>query len=138
VRIRGQTNAEVDVGVRAFRLAARADRADDLALRDRRPHANGNRPQVDERDRVPVLGADRQAAALARHLPRERDHARRGSAHVGTARRADVDAAVLPAGVRVVVSYERPQHRAIHRPAPRGRARRDGERNKQRDRNSVA
>ena len=58
VRVGRQADAQVDVGLRAFRIAAGADRADDVALRDRRPHAKSNRPQVDERDGVAVFGAN--------------------------------------------------------------------------------
>ena len=138
VRIRGQANTEVDVGLRALRVSARSDRAHDFAFADGRPDSDRDRPQVDERDRVPVLGADRQAAALVWNLARERDDPAHRSAHVGARRRADVDSAVLPASVGVVTGDEGPQHGAVDGPAPPGSARDEGERGEQGDGDAVA
>jgi hypothetical protein len=127
----------VDVGLGAFRLAARSDRADDLALADGRLHSDRDRPQVNQGDRVSVLRADRQAPAFVRHLAGEGDDSRRRSAYVCARRCADVDSAVLPARVRVVADHEGSEHRALDRPAPPGRGRHESERTKQ-NRNAVA
>jgi len=138
VRVGGQAHAEVDVGLGAFGLAARPDRADDFALCDSSPHTNGDRPQVNQGDRVAVLGTDRQAAALTGNLARERDDPGRRSAHLSARRRADVDSAVLPASVRVVTGDEGPEHWAVDRPAPSGRARHESQRGKENDCDAVA
>jgi hypothetical protein len=102
VRIRGQANTEVDVGLRALGISARSDRSDDFAFTDGRSDSDRNRSQMDKRDRVPVLGADRQTPALVRNLAGEGDDPGHRSAHIGARRRADVNSAVLPASVRVV------------------------------------
>ena len=73
----------MDVRLGSLGVSARADRPYDLALADRRSDANRNRPQVDEGDRVPVLGADRQTAPFARELAGERDDPGRRRAHLG-------------------------------------------------------
>jgi hypothetical protein len=138
VRIRGQANTEVDIGLQALGVAARSDRSDDFAFTDGRSDSDGNRSQVDKRDRVPVLGADRQTPTLVRNLAGESDDPGHRSAHVGARRRADVDSAVLPASVRVVAGDEGPQHGAVDGPAPPGSARDEGERSEQRDPDAVA
>jgi hypothetical protein len=112
----------MDVRLGTFGLTARADRPHDLALADRRANADSDRAEVDEGDRVAVLGTDRQAAALPRQLPCKRDHPCRRGAHFGSRRRADVDSSVLAARIRIAFGDERPEHRAFDRPAPRGRA----------------
>jgi hypothetical protein len=131
VRLGGQPDAEMDVRLRPFGLSTRADRPHDLPLADRCSDSERDRPQVDEGDRVPVLRADRQTAAFARQLTGEGDDPGRRSAHLGSRRRADVDPAMLAARVRVVLGDERPEHRPLDRPAPRGRARDMGERDEQ-------
>jgi len=138
VWVRGQANAEVDVGLGAFGLAARPDRANDFALCDGSPDSDCDRTQVNQGDRVAVLRADRQAAALTGNLTGERDDPGHRSAHVCPRRRADIDPSVLPASVRIVAGDEGPEHGAVDRPAPAGRARHDGKCGKKNDRDSVA
>jgi hypothetical protein len=82
VRVGGQAHAEVDVGLGTFGLPARPDRADDFSFCDRSPHSNGDRPQVNQGDRVAILRADRQAAPLTGNLAGERDDPSHGSAHL--------------------------------------------------------
>jgi hypothetical protein len=119
LRIGRAAHSEVDVRHRQLRLAARADRADELALRDCVAAPDRVRPEVNERDRVAVRRRDRQRLAADRHGPREGDGARDRRLHPRTARRPDVDSAVLPGGVRVLaVEREERQHRAVHGPAP--------------------
>jgi hypothetical protein len=126
LRIDRAAHSEVDVGHRQLRLAARADGAYDLALRDGVAAPDGVRPEVHERDRVAVRRRDRQRLATDRHRPREGDRAGDRRLHPGTARRADVDSAVLSGGVRVLaVEREECQHRAVHGPAPAQGGRRD-------------
>ena len=131
VRVGGQPDAEMDVRLGPFRIAARADRPHDLALTDRCADSECDRAQVDEGDRVAVCRADRQAETLARKLPGEGDDSGRRSAHIGSRRRADVHPTVLAAGVRVALGDERPQHRPLDRPRPGGRARGVHERNEE-------
>ena len=123
VRVRSQADAEIHVRLGHLRLAARADRPDDVPLLDCGSDRDADRAQVDQGDGVPVLGTDRHAAPLARQLTCEGDDPGRRCAHVGSRRRADVDPAVLAAGVRVVAGDERPQHRPVDRPGPGSRAR---------------
>jgi hypothetical protein len=127
VRIGGQADAQMDVWLRSLGLAARADRSHDLPFADRRSNGQGDRSQVDEGDRIPVLGADRQAEPLARKPAGVGDDPRGRSAYLGSRRSADVDAAVLAARIRVVAGDERPEHRPLDRPAPRSRTRDVGE-----------
>ncbi len=101
VRVCGQANAEVDVGLGALGIAARPDRPDDFAFVDGSPPTDRDRSQMNERDRVAVLRADREAAAFTGNLAGERDDPGHRSAHLRARRRADVDPPVLPASVRV-------------------------------------
>jgi hypothetical protein len=61
---------------------------------------------VEERDGEAVVGPDRDGPPACRNAAREADRARGRRANEGARRRADVDAAVLPAGVRVVTENE--------------------------------
>jgi hypothetical protein len=123
VRVGSQANAEMDVGLCPLGVTARADRADDFALFDRRPRPHADRPHVDERDRVAVGGANRQTQALVRELPDEGGDAGCGRTDVGAGRRRDVDSAVLAAGVGIPFGGERPQHRPFDGPRPGSRRR---------------
>ena len=105
--------------LRPLGLAARADRADDVALADLSPDGQGDRAQVDERDRPAVLGSDGQAEALSRQSSGECDHPTRGGTDVGARGSSDVDPPVLAARIRIAVGNERPQNRPIDRPGPR-------------------
>ena len=73
-----------------------------------------------ERGRVAERRLNRNGLAARRHRSGERDHAV-GRRHDFRARRsAEVDAAVLPGGVRLrTVERERPQHRPVDGPRPR-------------------
>ena len=119
--LRGQPHAEVQVRRRVLHLPAGPDRADDLALRDRGPHAHGDRAQVHERDREPVGGANRERQPGSRNGSGKTDNTRFWCAHIRARRRSDVDASMLAAGVRVVVEHKPPEHRPVDRPAPRVR-----------------
>jgi hypothetical protein len=100
-------------------LSARADGADALALFDRSPDPDAHGPEMDQRDRVAVLGADRDAEPRTRQRAGERDHAARGCADVGAWDSPDVHTAVLPAQVRIVFGEKALEHRAVDGPAPR-------------------
>jgi hypothetical protein len=127
VRVGGQADAEVDVGLRPFHVAARADRAHHLALLDRRARSHADRPEMDQRDGISVGRPDRETEPLMRELPDEGDDARGRGANVRTGRRGDVDSTVLAAGVGVVLGDERPQHGAVDWPSPGTRARAQNE-----------
>jgi hypothetical protein len=73
LRIIGMAHPEVDERHGQLGLAARADRAYDLALRDGVAAADGVRPEVHERDRVAVRRRDRQRLAAAGHRAGEGD-----------------------------------------------------------------
>lgn len=89
----------MDVGLRHLRLAARADRPDDVALADGRALHDGRRAKVDERDGIAVARSDRHRPAADRHGAGEGDDAGRGRAHGRAGGRPDVDAPVLAAVV---------------------------------------
>ena len=119
LRIVGAAHPEVDVGHRQLGLAAGADRADHLSLRNGVAAPDRVRPEVDDRHRVAVRRRDRQRLAPDRHGPGEGDRAGDRRRHPGTGGRADIDSAVLSGRVRVLaVEREERQHRAVHGPAP--------------------
>lgn len=74
---------------------------------------------MDERDRVAVVGPDRDRQSTAGDRARERDNACPRRAYGRTRGAADVDAAMLPARIRVVAELEASQHRTRSRPRPR-------------------
>ena len=92
---------EVDARHVLLGRAARAHRADGVAFADGRALRDLDRAEVDERDGVAVRREDRHAAAVGRQRPGEGDDARCGRLHRRAVRAGDVDAAVLPGGVRV-------------------------------------
>jgi hypothetical protein len=128
MRIGGPANAEVDVGLRPLCLAARADRAHDLAFLDCGPGAHSDRSEVDERDRVAAGGANRQAQALVGQLPDEGGDSRRRSPNLCAHRRRDVNSPVLAARVRISFGGERAQHCTLYRPRPSSGSRAQEER----------
>lgn len=129
VRFGGQADPEVDVRLDPLGVAARADRADGLSFLDRSPCRHADRSEMDERDRVAVGRANRQAEPFARKLPGKRHDARRGSLDVGACVSGDVDPTMLAARVRIVLGDERAEHRAFDGPRPgrRRRAEHEGE-----------
>jgi hypothetical protein len=128
VRFGGQANAEVDVRLSPLGVPARADRAYDLAFRDRGACSHADRSEMDERDRVAVGRANRQAQPFVRQLPDEGGDAGCGGPDLGTRGRGDVDSAVLAARIRVVLGDEWSQHRALDGPRPGSRRRGQRER----------
>jgi hypothetical protein len=89
-----------------LRLARRADGADRRALRDRRVSRDGDRAEMEERHGVAVHRGDRERPAAMRCRAGERDDPARGRGDGRPGRGADVDAAVLAAGVRVASKLE--------------------------------
>jgi hypothetical protein len=122
------------VGITDLRVAARADRADHVALGDGRRLGRNDRAEMRERDREPVGGRDRDDSSRARDAAGERDGSRRRGAHWITRLRPDVDATMLARGVRVRrVEAERLEDRAAGGPRPGTRHRRDEQRGRDRD-----
>jgi hypothetical protein len=120
-------NAEVDEGLGDIHDAARADRADDRSFRDEGTALDADRPEVDECRGVSKLRLNRHGLATVRDGSSERDHAVDRGDDIRSSGRADVDAAVLPGGVRMgAVKGERAQDRPVDRPRPRLRGR-DGQ-----------
>lgn len=131
----------MDVRLDPLGVAAGADRADDLSFLDRSPCRHADRSEMDERDRVAVGRANRQAEPFVRKLPGKRHDAGRGSLDIAAGVSGDVDPTVLAARVRVVLGDERPEHRPFDRPRPgrRRRAEHEGEQGTGRaDEHSVA
>ena len=118
MRLGGHPDSEVDVRLGVLDLAARADGADALALLERGADPDADGPEMDERDRVPVLGANGDAETRTWQRAGERDHAARGCAHVGARERRDVDTAVLSAQVWIVLGEKAPEDRPVDGPAP--------------------
>jgi hypothetical protein len=107
-------------------LAARAHCADGGALGDVRTALHVDRPQVDERQRVPGRRLDGDGLATRRDRARKGHDTRTRRDHGSAARRPEVDAAVLPRPVGMrAVERERSQHRPCDGPRPgmRGRDR---------------
>jgi hypothetical protein len=138
VRVGCSTDAEIHVWLGPLGLTARTDRADDVALAHGRPDRDPDGAEVDERDRPAVLGADRQAQPLMGQLPRVGDDAGRSRANARARRGADVDPAVLAAGVGIALGDERPQHRPVGGPRPSRRARSKHERGEHDEEDRVA
>lgn len=118
MRLRCQANAEMDVRLVVLGLPVRPDGADDVVLPQRRADTHADGPQVQKRDRVAVLGADRHSAPRGRDRSSKADHAGYRCANLGTIGGADVHAPMLTAEVRVVLSRECTKNGSIHRPAP--------------------
>jgi hypothetical protein len=122
VRVRRDTNTEVDVRLGPLRLAAPPRDADGVALGDGRTLRDVERAEMRQRDREAVRGLDRQGEAVGGDGPRERDDSRRGSTQDLALGARDVDAAVLASCVGIRTVRIGTQHGAPQRPAPRGRA----------------
>jgi hypothetical protein len=121
VRLGGEPNSEVEGGDAHFRTGE-LGRSDHVPLLQRSACAHGDGAQVQERDRIAVLGPQRDRPPAAGNRSCESDHTRNRCEHLLSRRRRDVDAPMLPGPVRVGVDVERPQDRAGDGPAP-GRCR---------------
>jgi hypothetical protein len=119
VRVGRNANAEVNVRNPELRLARRADRADDRALLDRGVPLDRDRAEVDERDRVPVVGANRHRQAVGRNRAGECDGAASRCQHGLAGLAADLDSPALAARVGIAPQAERTQQRSGDRPGPR-------------------
>jgi hypothetical protein len=120
-------DAEVDVRLCEVAVAALSGRADDVAFGNLRAFAHADRAEMRERHRPAVGRLDRERPAARGHRADEGDEptGRRKDGRAGIG--ADVEAAVLPAGVRMRrVEVERLQDRPVDGPRPgAGKRRRD-------------
>jgi hypothetical protein len=118
-------HAHVDERLGEIGLAGRADRADALALGDARAAPNREGAEMQQRDREPVAGQQGQRLPAVRNGAGERDGRVDRCPHRRARCGADVDAAVLPWGLRIRVGeIEWPQNGPRDRPRPRRRRRR--------------
>ena len=107
-------------------VAAPSHRSDRRSLGHRVALRDADRAEVDDRDRVAVCGRDRDSASVGRKRAGERHRAGGRRSHRRALRSGDVDAAMLPGGVRVAAERERTEHVAVRGPRPRhGRAAQD-------------
>jgi hypothetical protein len=104
-----------------LRTLGAPDRADDrCALGDRAAALHGDFPEMKQRRGVPERRFDRDGLPAGRHGAGERHHPvdRRSDRRSLVA--ADVDAAVLPARIRMRgIEEERTKDRSVDRPRPR-------------------
>jgi hypothetical protein len=118
VRLAASPHAKVNVRHRQLGLAARADRADRQALRDRCAAQNRHGSEMKESDRVAVLGLDRDGPTADGDGSCEGDDSGRRREHRRPRGRSDVDSAVLARCIRVVAEQKGSQYRTLHRPCP--------------------
>ena len=138
LRIGRDPDAEVDVRLLELGRAARAHATDGRAFGDDRALQHADRAEMDERDRVAVVGVDRDRLAAAGNRPGKRDGSARGSDDVCPGRVGNVDSPMLAASVRVVTKRERLEHRSVCRPGPRARTGRPHERNRKSEQHQQA
>ena len=111
-------DAEVDARDGVLGRPAPPHRPDRRAFVDGRALLDGDRAEVDERDRKAVRRLDGHAAAIRRERPGERHGSRGGCADRGPFGPGDVDATVLTARVRVGAQGKRTEHCAVGGPCP--------------------
>jgi hypothetical protein len=120
VVVGGRADPEMDVRHVELRRAARADGADRRPLVDLRALRDRDRAEVRQRHGQRVARQDRHCPAARRDRAGERHGPGDRRRDVGSGRGADVDAAVLPARVRMRrIEGERREHGALDRPRPR-------------------
>jgi hypothetical protein len=113
----GQANSEVH-GRHARCLSVKLRRGEHVPLSDGRARAHGEGAEVQERDRVTVLGPQGDRPSASGNRSCEGDYARDRREHLLTRSRGDVDAPMLPGLVGVAVDVEGSKYRAGDGPAP--------------------
>jgi hypothetical protein len=114
------------------------ERADRVSFGDGRALRRADLAEVRERDRPAVGGLDRHRPAAAGDRPGERDRPGRGRANRSPGVAGDVDASVLPAGIRARgVEGEGGNDAAVCGPRPGVGGRRDDKRDREREQESV-
>ena len=124
LRLGGRADAEMEIRLIEVGRTARADGAESGALGHGVVLLHRVRAEMRQRHRQPVGGLDRHRLAARRHRPRVADNTARRRKHgYARCRGADVDAAVLPARVRMRgIEREALEYRAGDRPRPGVRA----------------
>ena len=113
-------DAEMHIGHIELRVSRRPDHAHRLAFCHSVARVDRERAQVEQRDREPVFGPDRDGSAVAREPAGEGDLPRRGSPHHRARDAPDVDPGVPALVVFGAAEVERPQDGALSRPGPGG------------------
>jgi hypothetical protein len=126
------TDPEVHVRDLVLGRAGGSRLGDRLPLDDERATLHEQRADVRERHLVPGRREDRERQPVGRNLARKRDLALGRRPDDPRVAEAHVDAAMLPAGVRVVPELEAAQHLALRGPRPCSGRRRRRERPTQR------
>ncbi len=112
------------VGLVVLGHSASTGSRDDVAFPDPDTLGHGGDAEMHEGDGIAVLRQDRHRAAVRGHDADERDDPCRRRDHRGPFRGADVDTAMLAAGVRIVAEQEWLQHGTFGRPCPGASGRR--------------
>jgi hypothetical protein len=110
------------------RVSARADERDDGSLIDGIALRDQQLSELEERDGIAVGGLDRERLTASRDSAGERHGSRGRRVDVGAELAADVDPAMLVAGIRIGPEHEGPEDRPAGRPRPRVRGRHDQKR----------
>jgi hypothetical protein len=127
VRIRGHPDAEMNRSRRAV-AGSVFHGADGLSLAYLGVLPDLDRAEPDQRNGVSVGRLDSYSATVVGHRACEGNGAGGGSEDIRVGLCGDVDAAVLPAGIRIVAERERPDDLAIDRPHPAQRRSREDQR----------
>jgi hypothetical protein len=107
VRVRGQANPEVHMGLGKVGLSARSDDANDVSLSDLLIPSHAHCTELKERDRVAVGRPNGDRAAACRHDAGKGDSSAGRRDYRSAERRSDVDSAMLAPGVRIFSEVER-------------------------------
>jgi hypothetical protein len=118
----------MDVRLVGDRVGALADGADSRSLLHDLTPQHGDGVELEQGDRVPVRGLDRECVAAVRDEADKRHRPSGGRDDRAARSGADVDPAVLAAGIGIVHEQERAEDRAGDRPGPGVRDRCGGER----------
>jgi len=118
----------MDVRLGHLGVAARADRAHGGALGDGVALPHPDRPEVEQRDRVPVGRLDRDRLAVRRERAGVGDRTGRRREDEAARVSPDVDPAMLARCVRIGSEDERAEDEAVRGPGPAVRRRRGKER----------
>ena len=108
----------MDIRLIELGRAARPDATHSGSLGDDGALQHADRSQVDERDGVTVLGADRQRLAATGYRSGEGNDSAGGSDDRCSRGIGDVDAAMLSCPVRIAPEGEPLKHRTVCRPRP--------------------
>ena len=114
------------VGKRVLDLARRPDATDHRAFGHVGARRYADRAEMEECDRVAVAGNDRQRPAAAGNRSGELDDAGRRGHDRRPPGRPEIDATMLPGGVRIASVGKCFEHRPVHGPGPGECGRRAG------------